>query len=222
MITPVPTWVLLLTGAKGPDDERRRRGPHLLRTGGSYVYLAKVPGGHKIGSSRKPWLRMQQLGNHETVQLLHQFHSARPLELERAMQARFHHACSEGEWFRLSRKDVALFRLAPESVDAAHLLPEELRVTKEQVLQRRADLAAQKWTKNLETRARTGNTFPAHPGASSFMIRLPEPFRTQLRLLTARTRRTITAEVQLMLEKRLAEHGLWPPPASAQRRSDHA
>lgn len=46
---------------------------------------------------------------------------------------------------------------------------------------------------------------------SGFMVRLPEVYRQQLQTLRARTRRTMTAEVQLALEAYLGKEGLWPP-----------
>jgi hypothetical protein len=48
---------------------------------------------------------------------------------------------------------------------------------------------------------------------SGFMTRLPEVYRTQLRKLRARTRRPMTAEIQIALEEHLAKEGLWPPEA---------
>jgi predicted DNA-binding protein len=46
---------------------------------------------------------------------------------------------------------------------------------------------------------------------SSFMIRLPEQFRELLSRAKAKTRRATTTEVQIALEKHLAELDLWPP-----------
>ena len=50
--------------------------------------------------------------------------------------------------------------------------------------------------------------------ASGFMVRLPEVFRSQLQLLCAQTRRTMTTEIQIALEEHLAKSGLWPPQES--------
>jgi hypothetical protein len=47
--------------------------------------------------------------------------------------------------------------------------------------------------------------------ASSFMVRLPEAYRTQLQQLCAQTRRTMTTEIEIALEEHLAKSGLWPP-----------
>jgi hypothetical protein len=46
---------------------------------------------------------------------------------------------------------------------------------------------------------------------SGWMIRLPEIYREQLRTLFQQMRRPMTTEVQIALEKHLAEFGLWPP-----------
>jgi predicted DNA-binding protein len=42
---------------------------------------------------------------------------------------------------------------------------------------------------------------PKDQHKSSFMVRLPEPYREKLNRLKARTRRAITTEVQLALDK---------------------
>jgi hypothetical protein len=47
--------------------------------------------------------------------------------------------------------------------------------------------------------------------ASSFLIRLPEVYRDQLRLLRQQTRRAMTEEAKIALESHLASHDLWPP-----------
>jgi hypothetical protein len=49
---------------------------------------------------------------------------------------------------------------------------------------------------------------------SPFMIRLPPIYQEQLRKLRAITRRPMTTEVQIALEKHLAENKLWPPEAA--------
>ena len=46
---------------------------------------------------------------------------------------------------------------------------------------------------------------------SAFMVRLPEVYRQQLKKLRETTRRPMTTEIQIALEKHLAESGLWPP-----------
>jgi hypothetical protein len=46
---------------------------------------------------------------------------------------------------------------------------------------------------------------------SGFMLRLPEVYRVQLRKLRAQTRRPMTTDIQIALEKYLAEFQLWPP-----------
>jgi hypothetical protein len=47
--------------------------------------------------------------------------------------------------------------------------------------------------------------------ASGFMVRLPEVYREQLRLLRPKTRRTMTEEIKMAIEKHLEAEGLWPP-----------
>lgn len=47
------------------------------------------------------------------------------------------------------------------------------------------------------------NTADQHK--SKFMVRLPEAYREQLQRLTAKTRRTLTMEVQLALDKHFAD-----------------
>jgi hypothetical protein len=47
--------------------------------------------------------------------------------------------------------------------------------------------------------------------ASTFMVRLPEVYRDQLRKLRETTRRPMTTEIQIALEEHLAKSGLWPP-----------
>jgi hypothetical protein len=49
---------------------------------------------------------------------------------------------------------------------------------------------------------------------SGFMLRLPEIYRTQLRKLRLQSRRPMTTDVQIALEKYLAEFKLWPPEES--------
>lgn len=46
---------------------------------------------------------------------------------------------------------------------------------------------------------------------SGFMVRLPEQYRPPLEQLKKKTRRTITVEVQLALDKHLKDEGLTPP-----------
>jgi hypothetical protein len=46
---------------------------------------------------------------------------------------------------------------------------------------------------------------------SGFMIRLPEVYRSQLRILRPKTRRPMTTEIQIALEEYLAKFDLWPP-----------
>lgn len=47
--------------------------------------------------------------------------------------------------------------------------------------------------------------------ASNFMVRLPVEYRPPLEQLKKKTRRTITVEVQLALDKHLKDEGLTPP-----------
>ncbi|WP_232056391.1 hypothetical protein [Tuwongella immobilis] len=47
---------------------------------------------------------------------------------------------------------------------------------------------------------------------SSFMVRLPEIYRTQLRILATRHQKSMTEEVRLAVEAHLAREQLWPPP----------
>jgi hypothetical protein len=49
---------------------------------------------------------------------------------------------------------------------------------------------------------------------SGFMLRLPEIYRTQLKKLREKTRRPMTTDIQIALEKYLADNDLWPPPES--------
>jgi hypothetical protein len=46
---------------------------------------------------------------------------------------------------------------------------------------------------------------PADQHKSKFMVRLPEAYREKLAKLTARTRRAITVEVQIALDKHFKE-----------------
>jgi hypothetical protein len=45
----------------------------------------------------------------------------------------------------------------------------------------------------------------------SFMLKLPEVYRQQLRRLKLKNRRPISTEVMIALEEYLAKAGLWPP-----------
>ncbi len=64
---------------------------------------------------------------------------------------------------------------------------------------------------NRKKRGRPKNTPIPDQHASGFLIRLPEIYRTQLRLLREKERRPFTEEVQIALEEHLAKKGLWPP-----------
>lgn len=45
----------------------------------------------------------------------------------------------------------------------------------------------------------------------TFMVRLRRVYHEAITAATKRTRRTMTAEIEVALEKHLAEMGLWPP-----------
>ncbi len=51
--------------------------------------------------------------------------------------------------------------------------------------------------------------------ASGFMIRFPEAYREAMNKLKAKTRRTITVEAQIALDKHLKENGIEPPDQTA-------
>lgn len=53
---------------------------------------------------------------------------------------------------------------------------------------------------------------------AGFLVRLPDVYKEQLDVLRQETRRPYTEEVKLALEKHLAEKGLWPPAAPADKR----
>jgi hypothetical protein len=46
---------------------------------------------------------------------------------------------------------------------------------------------------------------------SNFMVRLPEVYRDQLRILQEQTRRSFTMDIRVALEEYLAKFDLWPP-----------
>jgi hypothetical protein len=43
------------------------------------------------------------------------------------------------------------------------------------------------------------------------MVRLPEVYRDQLRILQEQTRRSFTMDIRVALEEYLAKFDLWPP-----------
>lgn len=50
---------------------------------------------------------------------------------------------------------------------------------------------------------------------SGFSVRLPEPYREIMNKLKAKTRRAITVETQIALDKHIKENGLEPPAQDA-------
>jgi len=51
---------------------------------------------------------------------------------------------------------------------------------------------------------------------STFMVRLPEVYRIQLRTLSIQTQRSVTDEVRLAVESHLMQAQLWPPTSNAE------
>lgn len=88
-----------------------------------FVYLFARNGLHKIGRSKKPAVRLTQCARGGTV--VHLIPSENPCQVEKALHARLASSCVRGEWFRLSKEDIAsICQLG--RVDAADELPSEL------------------------------------------------------------------------------------------------
>ncbi len=94
-----------MTGKRPKDSDAPQLG---------YVYLVFNPrtGLHKIGSARKPNVRLAQLNREMRSEcvMLHTIATNHSLRLERVAQERFLHAHQGGEWFDLTGADIEAFQ----------------------------------------------------------------------------------------------------------------
>ena len=66
-----------------------------------YLIQSKETGHYKIGISKNPKKRIQQLntGNSSKLKLIHVFETEYPFKLETALHNRYSHIIKYGEWF---------------------------------------------------------------------------------------------------------------------------
>ncbi len=76
--------------------------------GSGFVYLMQMADHYKIGSSKNPQKRLGQFsGMPHVVRLIHSFASKQAVLLERTLHNRFSSQQVRGEWFVLTKDDVA-------------------------------------------------------------------------------------------------------------------
>ena len=86
-----------------------------------YIYLIQSleEGYYKIGVSRKPTKRIQQLqtGNSSPLKLIDTYQSELADKIERILQRRYSHFHKEGEWFDLSISEEVNFRKECQKIE---------------------------------------------------------------------------------------------------------
>lgn len=149
---------------------------------GWFVYLIRRGDHCKIGVSKAPAERAKSLPGGSTV--IHQFPSRIARTIERQLHGWFDDVRVRGEWFALEPSHVATVM----SISACHSLadlPEPLKT----------------YSVNLAPIRRCGMSIAR--GGKPLQIYLPEETIRRVRELADMNRRTITAEVELAIERHL-------------------